>query len=103
MRKTKDEILQDLKVAFGDELDDAKIALLENVADTLEPSAEIEELTQRLEAAEAEKREIEATWKKKYVDRFFQPVEGTATEDAVVEQPQEDKNDVTFDDIFKEV
>lgn len=93
--KTREEILNSIKAKFGDQTDDETIAILEDVTDTftdLETKAQGDG-----EDWKAKYEENDASWRKKYTERFYssdpkeEPDKDVESEDA----PK------TYADLFK--
>lgn len=94
--RSPDELRTALTGLLGDSPADDGVALLEDLTDTLA------NLTANGSAADWEQkyRENDAAWRKRYIDRFNDPVDGADT-------PQKKDNNnskpMTFEDLFKEV
>lgn len=86
--KSKDELLASVNAIIGENPDDAGIALIEDITDTLDNNGS-ENWKQRYE-------ENDAAWRKKYRDRFMNPPE---QKEAEQEEPAKPR---TFKDLFKE-
>lgn len=99
---TKADYLERLNELLGDRVDDESLSVLEDFSDTYDDlSARIgEDWKERYE-------ENDRMWREKYRKRFESGSETFATNTAenktVVLEGQETVEDVTFDDIFKEV
>lgn len=93
MKKTIDELKSMITDYIGDRTDDASIELIEAAADTLQDIAE----------AEARIRELDESWRKRYMDRF-RGIPETEEEDVKVteDDDREDYEKVTVKDILKE-
>lgn len=90
MKKTKEEILDSLRVLLGDNTSDEALTLIEDVTDTLDTSTV---------DWEAKYKENDASWRQRYRDRFFN---SPAAEDPDPEpDPVEPAAGLkTFDDLF---
>lgn len=93
----KDEIINILQSRIGEDTSDDALTLLEDVNDTLS------DYDRRLAGStdwETKYNELDASWRQKYKERFFQPTE------TVVEENKEDlieeSKPRSFDDLFKE-
>lgn len=92
MKKTIDELKGMITDYIGDRTDDASIELIEAAADTLQDIAD----------AEARIRELDESWRKRYMDRF-RGIPETEEEVKVTEDDdREDYEKVTVKDILKE-
>lgn len=88
MKKSKEEILDSLRVVLGENTSDEVLTLIEDLTDTL---------TLQAIDWEAKYNENDASWRQRYRDRFFgKPVEDPDPEPEVVD-PEPAK---TFDDLF---
>lgn len=104
MKKSKEEILEEVKIFESvPGMEDNYIQLLEDISDTMtdeqdsEYLAEIEKLRADLTAAEETARAVEAEWRKRYSDRFF---EKTQPEEAA--EPEEEVEKTNYEELFKE-
>ena len=68
MKRTKNELLEDVKKVLGDRTDDDALALLENVTDSI--SDKDEDWEKKYNDIVKEKNELDETWRKKYAERF---------------------------------
>lgn len=93
---SKDELIKKFNESIGDEITDDQLAVLEDLSDTLDDL--------KIKAEETDRRvaEVEASWRKRYRDRF---VEGREEIEEKVEEVTEDKDaeELTVDDIFEEI
>lgn len=97
MKKTREELIEDVKAFIGDRTDDEAIALLENVSDSMVTEEPGEDWKTKFEENDRE-------WRKKYMERFSAPTEkpektDTESEEDEVEDETEEKE--TIDDLFK--
>lgn len=100
---SKEEYLTKLRAFIGEEPDDAGLEILEDAQDSF--MEEATETTATLAEAEARHAEelaaLEASWRKKYADRFLTPSE--VIEETVEDIEKDDESSLlTFDDLFKE-
>lgn len=116
---TKEELIQAIRDAIGDSTTDAAIALLENVSDTTDyyisrDSANWEEKYTAMEAEWADKyarqaedyegqlAELDAMWRRRYIDRF-----NGGSDDENIEDPEDQDDEViddspkTFEELFE--
>ena len=104
--KTKDELLSSIKTLLGDEPSDEGIALLEDIADTLDNSTggSSDEDKKKIEELEKQVKETDAMWRKKYSDRFLNPSPEDSTDKETLEnekdEPEEDNSPKKFEDLF---
>lgn len=93
--------LEEFAALFGDEPTERDVALLEDIADTinaLSVNTDEEALNARInEAVEAATAETEAAWRKRYIERFKRGDEREEAEE-IVEEKQ--NGDETFDDVI---
>lgn len=97
--RSKDEILEQIQVRFGEDTSDEVISFLEDVTDTftdLETRASGDGVDWK-----AKYEENDNEWRQKYRDRFFSPEvndnEGDDTIDTNLDDIEKPK---TFDDLF---
>ena len=104
MVKSKDEIMQALKTRFGEDTSDDTISIIEDISDTIDDYAS--KITDKTDW-KAKYDSLDADWRKRYTERFFNPVEtkGDTIADVVDKADgdyiEEDSKE-TFDDLFKE-
>ena len=94
--KTRDEILASIKSRFGEDTSDETLALIEDVSDT------IDDLSSRTSDSTNWKQkydDLDADWRKKYRDRFFNGGSGNDDEESGSDDP-EDKP-LTYESLFK--
>lgn len=87
-----DEIMTSIRARVGDDTSDETLAFVEDVSDTMNSLADAEHWRQEYERNDAE-------WRVKYRDRFFNPDKPEAPED---KSPEEEKAQLTFENLFKE-
>ena len=97
MVKTKDEIMKEIRDYIGDRSDDQTIALVENISDTIDDYAAHGDYDTKLMAVEAE-------WRKKYMERFFEGDKEEKIEDNEDEEKEEnDKSEeIKIEDLYTE-
>lgn len=66
---TQKEFMDKAKAILGDRTDDEAISFLEDCKDTI--SSEGDDWKVKYDALAKEKEELDASWRKKYTDRFF--------------------------------
>lgn len=97
--RSKDEILEQIQVRFGEDTSDETISFLEDVTDTftdLETRASGDGVDWK-----AKYEENDNEWRQKYRDRFFSPEVNDNEGDAVVDTNLDDSEPPkTFDDLF---
>jgi len=109
MKKSKDELIEQIKAVIGDNTSDEALALLEDVSDTMDDSqgGSTKELEDKIAELEKKVEETDASWRKKYADRFSNPSpnpspseDGGTPQDDEVEEKEEPK---TFEELFTTV
>lgn len=96
--KTRDEIMEAIRKRIGEDTSDDAISLLEDVTDTF---ADYETKVADKTDWKTKYDEMDASWRKKYIDRFS----GTTGEEVKEEQEEQIKDDSeprTFDELFTE-
>ena len=96
--KTRDEIMEAIRKRIGEDTSDEAISLLEDVTDTF---TDYETRVADKTDWKAKYDEMDANWRKKYMDRFS----GKTGEDIKEEQEEQIKEDSeprTFDELFTE-
>ena len=96
--KTRDEIMEVIRRRIGEDTSDEAIALLEDLTDTF---TDYETRVADKTDWKAKYDEMDANWRKKYMDRFS----GKTGEDIKEEQEEQIKDDSeprTFDELFTE-
>lgn len=96
--KTREEILEELKVRVGEQNDDETIAFLEDVTDTLSDL----EIKAKGDGTDWKTKyeENDAEWRKRYTERFYSSDPETVIQDPEPEEPQTPK---TFAELFTTV
>lgn len=97
---TKDELMKKLSVIIGERNDDEAITFVEDVSDTLDDYA-------KSDSEEWRKKydELDATWRKRYTERFFTELPEEHTEevaDQLENQTEDLEKDLTYEALFKE-
>ena len=96
--KTRDEIMEAIKKRIGEDTSDEAISLLEDVSDTF---ADYETKVADKTDWKAKYDEMDANWRKKYMDRFSGKT-GEEVKDEQEEQIKDDSEPRTFDELFTE-
>lgn len=99
--RSRDEILTAIRARLGDDTSDDALAIIEDVDDTFKDYE-----TRMSEDWKSKYDELDADWRKRYRDRFFQkPDEKETTSDDVVKDNEEDLKDESevksFDELFE--
>ena len=100
--RTRDEIMNAIKARLGDDTSDEALVIIEDVIDTFS------DYESRLaEDWKTKYDELDANWRKRYRDRFFQtPGDKDTNKDNIVDDNAKDLQDEgkekTFDDLFEE-
>lgn len=96
--KTREEILEELKVRVGEQTDDETIAFLEDVTDTLSDL----ETKAKGDGTDWKTKyeENDAAWRKKYTERFY-----SSDPEPDIEEPEPDNSEKpkTFAELFTTV
>lgn len=97
--KTREEILESFKTRLGENPDDESISFLEDVTDTLD------DFEKRANGDgtdwKSKYEENDASWRKKYTERFFSGEPNPEPKPAPKQEP--DNTPTTFSDLFKEI
>ena len=96
--KTREEILEELKVRIGEQTDDETIAFLEDVTDTLsdlETKAKGDGIDWK-----AKYEENDTEWRKKYTERFYS---SDPNPDQEPPKPDDTPKPKTFEELFTTV
>ena len=91
--KTRDEIMEAIRKRIGEDTSDEAISLLEDVTDTF---ADYETKVADKTDWKAKYDEMDANWRKKYMDRFSGKT-GEEVKDEQEEQIKDDSEPRTFD------
>lgn len=100
--RTRDEILTAVRSYMGDDTSDDALTIIEDIDDTFEDYE-----TRIGENWKGKYDELDAEWRKRYRDRFFQkPDNGETNPDDVKDDNEEDLKEESeikdFDELFKE-
>lgn len=95
--KTKDELIQSLNAALGDNASDEALALMEDVSDTLDDKAAKDGIDW-----EQKYRENDAAWRTRYRDRFMNNADNNDQQDIdpIINPATAER--LTFENLFKE-
>lgn len=99
--RTRDEILAAIRSRLGDDTSDDALAIIEDVDDTFK------DYEVRTSDWKSKYDELDAEWRKRYRDRFFQKNENEeTTPEKVVEDNEDDLKEESevksFDELFEE-
>lgn len=100
--RTRDEILAAIRARLGDDISDEALTIIEDIDDTFNDYE-----TRIGEDWRARYDELDAQWRKRYRDRFFQkPDNGETTPEDVKDDNEEDLREESevkdFDELFTE-
>lgn len=100
--RTRDEIMEAIKARLGDDTSDEALAIIEDVNDTFSDYE-----TRSTDDWKSKYDELDANWRKRYRDRFFQsPGDKETDKEEVVSDNEEDLKDESeeksFDSLFEE-
>lgn len=96
--KTRDEIVEAVRKRIGEDTSDEAISLLEDVTDTF---ADYETRVSVKTDWKTKYDEMDASWRKKYMDRFSGKT-GEEVKEEQEEQIKDDSEPRTFDELFTE-
>lgn len=96
--RTIDEIVEAVRTRIGEDTSDEAISLLEDVTDTL---TDYETRVADKTDWKAKYDEMDASWRKKYMDRFSGKT-GEEVKEEQEEQIKDDSESRTFDELFTE-
>lgn len=96
--KTRDEIMEAVRKRIGEDTSDEAISLLEDVTDTF---ADYETRVADKTDWKTKYDEMDASWRKKYMDRFSGKT-GEEVKEEQEEQIKDDSEPRTFDELFTE-
>lgn len=96
--KTRDEIIEAVRKRIGEDTSDEAISLLEDVTDTF---ADYETKVADKTDWKTKYDEMDASWRKKYMDRFSGKT-GEEVKEEQEEQIKDDSDPITFDELFTE-
>ncbi len=100
--RTRDEILATIRSRLGDDTSDDALTIIEDIDDTFKDYE-----TRTGEDWKSKYDELDAQWRKRYRDRFFQKADnGETTPDDVKDDNEEDLKEESevkdFDELFTE-
>lgn len=100
--RTRDEILAAIRSRLGDDTSDDALTIIEDIDDTFKDCE-----TRTGEDWKSKYDELDAQWRKRYRDRFFQKADnGETTPDDVKDDNEEDLKEESevkdFDELFTE-
>jgi len=98
--ESRDDFLARLQSRIGEDMKDEDVEFIEDFADTYDHMSGLSTTDW-----ESKYNELDASWKKKYTDRFFQGDSTLTTEQVKKEQEENiisDGEPKTFEDLFKE-
>lgn len=100
--RTRDEILAAIRSRLGDDTSDDALTIIEDIDDTFKDHE-----TRTGEDWKSKYDELDAQWRKRYRDRFFQKADnGETTPDDVKDDNEEDLKEESevkdFDELFTE-
>lgn len=96
MKRSREELLEDVRAYIGDDTSDAAVTLIENVSDSYEEPGE---------DWKAKYEELDASWRQKYLDRFSSGDQAPPKEEAPEEAEggeEEISLATSYDELFKE-
>ena len=96
--KTRDEIVEAVRKRIGEDTSDEAISLLEDVTDTF---ADYETKVADKTDWKTKYDEMDASWRKKYMDRFSGKT-GEEVKEEQEEQVKDDSEPRIFDELFTE-
>lgn len=95
---SKEEFLSTLKAKVGEDTSDESIKFLEDMSDTYN---HLESVSQPTEDWKAKYDELDASWRKKYTDRFFSSeTDEDVVPDKTLLDGEGDNTPKKFDDLF---
>lgn len=92
----KEELLELIRTKLGDDSDDDSIRIIEDVTDTF---TDWENRLSDKEDWKTKYEENDASWRKKYRDRFYEPSKEKEEEDEIEE---DEVKTLKYEDLFKE-
>ena len=98
---TKDDLLAKFKTKLADDTSDEGITLLEDLSDTI---TDLETKSSDQTDWKTKYEENDASWRKKYTERFFSPAPKDETPPAPSSSPADDDDQLglKYEDLFKE-
>ena len=98
MKRTREEIITRFKEIVGDDnTSDEVLSFVEDIADTVVE----DDYERKYNELRVQYDENDAAWRKKYRDRFEQPIEREA-EDPDSRDPSPEAKTYTYEELFKE-
>lgn len=97
MIKSKDEILESLKVRVGEEADDETLSFIEDITDTMN---DMESRASDNTNWKNKYEENDKEWRQKYRDRFFESGTESAEEEQKMFEPEPEPKKLRFEDLF---
>lgn len=97
----KEELIEKFKSKFVDDTSDESISLLEDLSDTI---TDLETKSSDQTDWKTKYEENDASWRKKYTERFFSPAPNDETPPAPPSSPADDDDQLglKYEDLFKE-
>lgn len=89
---SKDELIEKVRKYVGDRTDDETIEIIEDISDSID-SSDADEWKQKYE-------ENDKMWRDRYISRFVEKKEDEP--DTPTEQEEEEKEYISFGDLFEE-
>lgn len=97
--KNKQELLDTLKAHLGDDTSDEAITLVEDISDTF---TDLENRSADTTAWEKKYNDLDASWKKRYRDRFFKGEDdSTDDDDSDVDRHDPPPKTKSFEELFE--
>ena len=91
-------LLEELRNVIGDRTDDDALALIERVSEL--ESQSIDDLKNKITELEAQMKQLDEDWRKRYRDRFYEGEE--KDEEQIEEAGDEDESEsIKIDDLFE--
>ena len=101
MKKSKAEIIADLKAFIGENNSDDAIALVENVSDSIEDNKDYDELKGQYDKLKEDYDKNDKAWRQRYIDRFNNEEKEDDKEVIDVDNSNDDKP-LTYENLFEE-
>lgn len=111
MKKTSKELIESINtfIPVDKQEDDNYITLLEDISDSIKETAndkKIAELENKIQTLENDKKELDKTWREKYINRFMgdvgdnNPLEQNNTDPESKDEETERAETIGIDDLF---
>lgn len=97
MIKSKEEILESLKVRVGEEADDETLSFIEDITDTMN---DMESKANDTTNWKNKYEENDKEWRQKYRDRFFKSGTESADDEQKMFEPEPEPKKLRFEDLF---